>query len=212
MRKIILILLAWVSLILGNNSTTQAFPSVTLPQVQGGYFTLDPSFTQILFSVSYLDLADYTGFFSNPSGKLKLVIDPVQDSQLVIHIPIQSLQTTNVHLTKMLKGKNWFEMTDYPEAVFTSTKVIKIDSKTAMVMGGLRLHGIIRPVSLNVHFIKTIHNPFDGTYMIAFQITGMIKRSDFGLKTYLPMVSDQVKLNITGIFKRMNEDIKENKP
>lgn len=183
---------------------THAVPSLVLPQIQGGLFRLDPVYSQVLFSASYLGLTDYKGFFSDSSGLLKLVIDPIEASQLTIDIPLQSLQTTNLNITKALNGKDWFDLSHYKTAVFTSTKIIRINRRQADIIGNLDLHGIVRPILLHVTFTEATINPYDGAYMIGFRIKGLLKRSDFGLTACWPVIGEVVKLNITGVFRRTN--------
>ena len=45
-------------------------------------------------------------------------------------------------------------------------------------------------------------NPLDKHYTVGFEATGAIRRSDFGVKTYVPLVGDDVQLTIAGAFER----------
>jgi len=55
----------------------------------------------------------------------------------------------------------------------------------------LTLHGITKPVVLHVRFIGAGVNPIDKAYTVGFEATGTIRRSDFGVTTYLPAVGDE---------------------
>jgi polyisoprenoid-binding protein YceI len=72
----------------------------------------------------------------------------------------------------------------------------------ATVTGNFTLHGITKPVVLHVRFIGAGVNPIDKAYTVGFEATGTIKRSDFGVKTYLPAVGDEVQLSIAGAFEQ----------
>lgn len=68
--------------------------------------------------------------------------------------------------------------------------------------GNLTLHGVTKPEILNVHFIGAGMNALDKKYTTGFEATGTIKRSDFGVKMYVPYVSDEVHLRIAGAFEK----------
>jgi polyisoprenoid-binding protein YceI len=57
-------------------------------------------------------------------------------------------------------------------------------------------------VTLAVRFVGAGINPLDKKYTVGFEATGAIKRSDFGVKTYVPLVGDEVRLTIAGAFER----------
>ena len=43
-------------------------------------------------------------------------------------------------------------------------------------------------------------NPLDKKYTGGFEVSGQIKRSDFGVKTYVPLIGDDVDLIISAGF------------
>ena len=59
-----------------------------------------------------------------------------------------------------------------------------------------------KPVTLHVTYINAGINPLDKAYTVGFRATGKIKRSEFGVKTYVPMVGDDVTLTIAGAFEK----------
>jgi polyisoprenoid-binding protein YceI len=71
---------------------------------------------------------------------------------------------------------------------------------TATIAGDLTLHGVTKPVTLKARFIGAGVNPLDKAFTTGFEATGTIKRGDFGIKTYLPLVGDNVQLTISGTF------------
>jgi polyisoprenoid-binding protein YceI len=59
------------------------------------------------------------------------------------------------------------------------------------------LHGVTRPVTLHVKFLGAGPNPMTHAVTAGFDATGTIKRSDFGVTKYLPLVGDDVTLIIS---------------
>ncbi len=158
-------------------------------------YTLDPNHTYVLWHINHFG-------FSNPSGKwmaagnLVLDKDNPQNSQVKATIDLNNLATGVAELDKHLKEKLFFDVTQFPTASFVSNSVDVTSKTTAKVHGTLTLHGISKPVTLNVTFNKAAANPITNKDSVGFSATTTLKRSDFGITTLLPGVSDEVKINI----------------
>lgn len=170
--------------------------------VESGSYAVEPGHTQVSFSVLHFGFTNYGGLFSNVSGTLELNAKTPSASKLSVTIPIASVQTTSDKLTEELKGDQWFDAGKFPDATFASTSVKLVGKSDAIVTGTLTLHGVTKPETLKVHFIGAGVNPLDKKYTTGFEATGTIKRSDFGVKMYVPYVSDEVQLRIAGAFEK----------
>lgn len=175
---------------------------IAVQNVKNGHYKIDPYHTQVLFSVSHFGFTNYSGSFSDISGVLTLNPKNIEKSKLDIQIPIASIQTTSSKLTQELQDPDWFDAKQYPTAHFVSTHTVKTGEKTADVTGNLTLHGITKPVTLHIVYIGAGVNPLNKAYTVGFQITGKINRGDFGIKTYLPKVGDEVDLTIAAAFEK----------
>ena len=172
--------------------------------VQSGTYAVEPSHTQVGFSLLHLGFSYYSGVFSRVSGTLRLDPAHLADSRLDVAIPIASVSTTSAELDGELKGPAWFDAAAYPNATFVSTRVTPTGKDGAQVAGTLTLHGVSRPETLTVRFVGAGVNPLDKRYTVGFEATGTIRRGDFGVKTYLPLVGDAVRLTIAGAFELQN--------
>lgn len=170
-------------------------------QVEAGTYTIDPAHTQITFGVSHMGFTTYYGRFADASGTLDLAKD-ADASRLQVEVPTGTVSTTSDKLNGELKGAQWFDAQKYPEIAFQSVKVVRTGPDTAQVTGNLTLHGVTKPVTLAVHFVGAGVNPLDKKYTVGFAATGLIKRSDFGMTTYVPLIGDQVELTLSGAFER----------
>ena len=170
-----------------------------LSSAKPGNYKVEPLHTQVGFSVLHFGFSNYTGLFSGASGTLQLDPAKLASTKLDITIPVDSVLTTVDKVTEELKGDKWFDAAKYPKATFVSTQVVAAPGG-ATVTGNFTLHGVTKPVVLHVHFVGAGVNPFDKAFTVGFQVTGTIKRSDFGLTAYLPLVGDEVHLNIAGAF------------
>jgi polyisoprenoid-binding protein YceI len=86
----------------------------------------------------------------------------------------------------------------YPKMTFKSTSIKKIgkEKDKYKLMGNLTLHGITKPVTINMWYRGTITSPQSKAITAGFQFSGILKRSDFniGSKFPPPMISDEVKI------------------
>ena len=168
--------------------------------VQAGAYDVEPYHTRVLFSVSHLGFTTWYGEFTNVSGSLNLDPGKPAGSALEIHIPVGTVSTTNAKLDGDLKSDAWFDAAQFPEIVFKSTKVTETGKDAAKVTGDLTFHGVTRPVTLAVKFNAAGANPMTKKYTVGFEVSGKIKRSDFGVKTYIPLIGDDVDLIISAGF------------
>jgi polyisoprenoid-binding protein YceI len=203
MRKLSLpggLLAAFISLASGDLALAQQVASPDPASVKAGTYKIEPYHTQVAFTISHFGFTNFSGLFSGASGSL--VLDPAKPSaaRLDVTIPVQSVQTTVTQLDGMLKGDQWFDAGKFPNATFTSTKVELSGKDSAVVVGNLTLHGVTKPVTLEAHFIGAGVNPLDKSFTTGFEATGTIKRSEFGVSTYAPLIGDDVRLTIAGAF------------
>ena len=168
--------------------------------VKAGAYKVESYHTQVGFSISHFGFTDYYGLFSGATGTLQLDSANPGASKLAVTIPVQSILTTVPQLTDILKGDQWFDAAKYPTATFTSTQVVRTSADTATIVGDLMLHGVTKPVTLKVHLVGSGVNPLDKAFTAGFSATGTIKRSDFGISQFLPLLGDDVQLTIAGAF------------
>ncbi|PCD78796.1 polyisoprenoid-binding protein [Acetobacter orleanensis] len=173
-----------------------------IPAVEDGLYHVDGLRTQVVFSVSCLNVSRYHGMFSDVSGTLQLDSGHPERSHVTLRLPVQSLTTTSGSVAEVLSGKDWLDVRKYPNAEFVSTQIVPDGPSQARVAGRLTLHGVTRPVLLRVHFVGAGTNPLDQAYTVGFEARGTIQRSAFGLRAALPAVGDDVKLNLTGVFEK----------
>jgi len=180
---------------------SQAFAQATIhtgSQVKPGNYVLEPSHTRVLFSTTHLGFTTWYGEFTNTTGTLKL--DPINPaaSALSVVIRTNSVSTSNTRLDGELV--EWFDATTYPTIAFVSTSVAPTGPNTADVTGNLTFHGVTKPVTLSVSFNGAGTNPMDKKYTAGFEVSGDLKRADFGVTKDEPFIGDDVKLIISAAF------------
>ena len=159
-------------------------------------YTIDPAHSHIVFMIDHLGFAKIVGLFSDFSGTLSFDPNNVPAGKLNVTIKTESLQTQFAPRDKDLKGADWFNTTEFPEITYVGSQFAKKDDHTGTITGKLTLHGVAKPVTLDVVVNKVGQNPLDKINSAGFSARGTVKRSDFGMKTFLGAIGDEVDLII----------------
>lgn len=168
---------------------------------QAGAYKLDPAHGKITWSITHFGFSTYIGQFSNVNATLKVDPKAVGATALDVTIDTNSVGTLNAALDTHLKSKDFLDVAAFPTATFKATKVAQTGEKTADITGDLTLHGVTKPVVLHATFNQAGPNPIDKKYELGFAGSAEILRSEFGIKSYLPAISDKVTLTIEAEFK-----------
>jgi len=169
--------------------------------VQAGTYKLDSAHGKITWSVTHFGFSTYIGQFSHVDATLKVDPKAVGATALDVTVDANSLGTLNAALDTHLKSKDFLDVAAFPSATFKATKVTQTGEKTADIAGELTLHGVTKPVVVHAVFNQGGVNPLDKKYSLGFAGTAEIVRSDFGIKAYVPAISDKVTLTIEAEFK-----------
>lgn len=170
-------------------------------QVRPGRYLLDPDHAKITWSISHLGFSTYYGAFSDVSGEASLDPKDPAKSTLSVRIGMGSVGTLNAHLDEHLKKPEFLDVEAFPEARFVARAVEPTGPTTARVIGDLTLKGVTKPVSFDATFNQAGAHPVDKKYTVGFDGRAVIKRSDFGVSAYLPVLGDEVALRLEGEFK-----------
>jgi polyisoprenoid-binding protein YceI len=161
-------------------------------------YTFEPQHTEGVIRWNHLGFANPTAQFNNVEGTLEFdAVDPTRSSVMVT-IPLTSMSTGVPDLNDDFRSSDFFDFAKFPAATFKSSKVEKgVKPDTLNVTGDLSLHGITKPVALNVTINKIGTNPRNQVPTVGFEAMATLKRSDFGLGLYVPQVSDEIQIHIT---------------
>lgn len=156
----------------------------------------DRAHTQVLFTVSHLGFTELTGQFREVSGELILDSEDLSKSSVTARIDTASIDMNFERLETHLKNKDFFDVENHAEMLFTSTSVEKVADDRLTVHGDLSLLGKTQPVSLDVRINKLGNHPMSGKPYGGFTATTSIKRSDWGMSYGVPNVGDEIGIRI----------------
>lgn len=181
------------------HALTLAAAALMLPAVaRADEYVIDPGHTHVGFQISHFGFSETYGVFKNVSGTMNLdEADPAK-STVEVTIDAASIDTAHEKRDEHLKGKEFFDVAAYPSITYKSTRVEVTGKDTAILTGDLTMHGVTKPVSLVVKLNKAAESPMmKGRYVAGFSALGKLKRSDFGISTYAPMIGDEVAIAIS---------------
>jgi len=172
------------------------FASLVLPApVQAATYTLDPAHTYPQFEIHHLSFSTLHGQFNHTEGKITMDREKNLGS-VDATIDVKSLDTGFAKRDEDLLAAPFFDAAQFPAMTYKSTKVTYQGKDKATVQGDFTLHGVTRPLILHVTRISCGMNPIMKKNVCGFDAWGEIRRSDFGMKTYVPIIPDQVKIVI----------------
>ena len=170
--------------------------------VTAGTYIVEPDHTQVAFSVSHMGISPFAGWFSQAAGTMTLDPAHIEQATLTVMLPTDSVMTTSTKLTEELKSGDWLDSEKYPTATFRSTKVTKTGADTARIDGMLTLHGVTKAETIDAKFFGAATNQMNKKASVGFLARMPIKRSDFGVTKYIPLISDEVVLVINAAFEK----------
>jgi polyisoprenoid-binding protein YceI len=200
---------ASVLLIAGPAAAATA-PPTAAPQPPAGAYVMDKAHTSVTFRISHMGFSRYTARFASVDGRLKF--NPAAPATMAVEATIDpqslALNTPPAGFHNQLMGKTFFDAAKFPAITFKSTKVELTGKTTARVTGDLTLHGVTKPVTLDVTYNGGYPpNAMDpGGARVGFSAHGVLKRSAFGMTSGLPApgsnmgVGDDVEVMIETEF------------
>lgn len=184
--------------------------SKSVAAITGGTYQADATHTLIGWRVDHFGFSPYFGLFGDITGTL--VLDPKNPraAKVDVTIPVAKVTTASAGLTAHLlkpageNGKADFFGAAPAPARFVSTKVEVSGADKAKITGDLTLNGVTHPVVLDAEFYGAGKAPamMGGKENVGFTAKATIKRSDFGVGYAIPLVSDEVVLDIVAAFQK----------
>jgi polyisoprenoid-binding protein YceI len=172
-------------------------------------WVFDKQNTEIRFSWDHLGLSRRSGRFLDMDGTLSFSPTDPEGGTIELTIRTASVATGAKEMDDALKSPDFFSATAFPRISFRSTGIAKTSEKSGDVKGELTILGITRPVTLATvwnftgeHPLAASNTTFQGKWVSGFTATTKVLRSEFGLKRGIPLLSDEVRIDIEAVFFR----------
>ncbi|HTK08585.1 MAG TPA: YceI family protein [Ktedonobacteraceae bacterium] len=142
---------------------------------------IDPFHSLVEFSVQHLKVSTVKGRFTEVHGTTNLDTQHPEHSWVKVQIATNSIHTGASQRDAHLRSADFFEVVKYPSITYTSTQVKLIDQNRAYVNGDLTLHGVTRPVALQVMYTGNSQDLITEAWRVGLHGTTIIDRRDFGI-------------------------------
>ena len=164
-------------------------------------WTIDPAHSHVEFAVKHLMISTVKGRFGIVRGTVRTdEVDPAKGS-VDVEIDADSIDTREAQRDAHLKSADFFDVEKFPKLTFKSTRVSDVKGDNFKLHGDLTIHGVTRPVTLDVTAEGRGKDPWGGE-RAGFTARTQIKRSDYGLtwnqalETGGLLVGDEIKINL----------------
>jgi len=163
----------------------------TATTISTGTWTLDPTHTEIGFTVRHL-MSKVRGKFETFEGTVTTGHD-ISDARVDVSVDLSSINTGSVDRDNHLRSSDFFEVDTNPTMTFTSSNVIEKDAGELVVIGDLTIKGVTKSLQLTTEFLGEGADPWGGT-RIGVEATGQISRKEFGVDFNIPLEGDKVMI------------------
>ncbi|MGX1560363.1 YceI family protein [Streptomyces sp. NPDC055506] len=145
-----------------------------------GPWTVDPVHSSVAAVAQHLGISSVHGRFTEFSGSIEIAPDDVTKSRVEAVIRAASVDTGNGMRDGHLKSPDFLDVERFPEITYRSTGLTAAGSDRWTVHGELGMHGVVRPVDLDLAYLGTGPDPWGGT-RAAFRATTELHREDFAM-------------------------------
>jgi len=144
-------------------------------------YKVDKGHTTVSFKIRHL-FTNVAGRFDDFDGVVTFDPAAFADSTVSGTIQVASINTNNEKRDTHLRAPDFFDVEKYPTITFKSTKVTDIDEakKSAKLHGNLTMHGVEKPIVLDVAYLGTGKDPWGNTRG-GFVASTTLNRKDFGI-------------------------------
>lgn len=143
-------------------------------------YDIDPAHSRITFKVRHLVISTVDGRFLKFSGSFSGDPKDIRTGKAAATIEAASIFTDQSQRDADLKSPHFLETAKYPLITFTSTRVEPVDAQRFKLTGDLSMHGVTKPVTLDVEIGGTVKDPW-GNERAAYSARTAINRQDYGV-------------------------------
>ena len=148
------------------------------PAYVAGTWALDPTHSEVTFSVKHLAISTVRGIFERFTASIVTAEDPSK-STVEASIEVASINTNQKDRDKHLRTNDFFKADEFPNITFTSSSVV-LTGDDITVVGDLTLRGVTKSVTLTGQFGGTVTDGY-GQTKAGFTASTKINRHDYGV-------------------------------
>jgi polyisoprenoid-binding protein YceI len=167
-----------------------------------GTWKLDKMHSRLQFTVSHLSVSDVEGNFNDFDVTITTTKADFSDAKFTLTAKTASINTGVDMRDNDLRSDHFFNAAVNPDITFTGAVSGVSSPGHYKLSGNLTMHGVTKPVTMDLWYRGTITNPMSKAPDAGFKLTGTLKRSDFGIAPSYPaaMIGDDIEIAANGEF------------
>lgn len=142
-----------------------------------GTWRIDPGHADVAFTGRHFMRTKIRGRFTGVTGVVRFAED-LADSHIEAVIDMASVDSGDQTRDEHLRSADQFDVARFPNATFHSTRVVWEGGTVGRVEGDLTIHGVTRPVVLDVEYRGYVRDPW-GNDRAVFAAATRLNREDF---------------------------------
>lgn len=184
--------------------TAAAFIALTAFTFAGKIWNNDPAHSQLVFTANHMDISDVSGTFNDFQATINSSKPDLSDAVIALTVKVASIDTRVKQRDEHLLSADFLDAAKFPEISFKSTAIKPAGKNRFRLTGNLSLHGVTKPVTLELLYRGTAQNPVNKKQSAGYRVTGRIRRKDFkiGDKFPAPLLGDAIIINADGEFQQ----------
>ena len=159
-------------------------------------YKVDPVHTTAIFRVKHLGVTYFYGRFNETTGTFTLNTEDPSQMLFDVQIKTESVDTNATNRNNHLKSPDFFNAKQFPTISFKSKSVQSSGENMYTVAGELTLHGVTKPITVQMEFVGQGDKGPRFGYRAGFDVTFTIKRSDYGMNFMQGMLGDEVRIMV----------------
>ena len=162
----------------------------------------DKNHSQLKFDITHLGISTVSGAFTDFDATIVSAKPDFSDATFELTAKTASINTGVEKRNDHLKSADFFDAATIPTLTFKSTGLKSTGKDKFDLSGELTMHGVTKPVTLELTYRGTIVNQMNKKQVAGFRAVGTVKRADFGIgsKFAPPMLSEEVTIVADGEF------------
>lgn len=164
-------------------------------------WTIDPSHSQVEFTVKHMMFSRVKGSFNEFNGTIVLDEQNIENSKVTVEINPASINTRDEKRDAHLRGADFFSVDEHNTMSFVSTEVEGAKNDDLKITGDLTMNGVTKEVVLDAEFNGRGQSPF-GMEVLAYTARTKVNRREFNinwnaaLETGGVLVGDDVTITL----------------
>jgi len=176
---------------------------MSTPMLAQSTWEVDNAHAKVTFSTVHNAISDVSGSFNSFDATVTASEEDFSDAVFELTVDVESIDTEVGKRDDHLRSPDFFHVEKYPTMTYKSTSIEETGEENRYKLtGDLTIHGVTKPVTMELWYRGLYENTNNNTTAAGFQITGTLNRSDFNIGPDFPppLISDEVTIKADGEF------------